>query len=264
MDKPGLRAGPLDEKAFCSVKLLPAIRTDCSASYCVVFDLSYSDHSISICDLRLSTPARKVIMMVEGLSACIIQGLESHMANDDGKCYSYDVRKLNEAKCVHEDHVSSVIDIDYSPTGREFVTGSYDRSVGKRITLRGWRGFTPYLDKEASFLFYYWVFCVKFSCDASYIISGSDDTNLRLWKAKASEQLGVILPRERKRHEHLSEINRIVRHMHLPKSIYKATKQICEMTESERGREERRKAHSAPGSIQNKSLRKLRISELVE
>lgn len=36
------------------------------------------------------------------------------------------------------------------------------------------------------------VFCVKFSCDASYIISGSDDTNLRLWKAKASEQMGVV------------------------------------------------------------------------
>lgn len=36
------------------------------------------------------------------------------------------------------------------------------------------------------------VFCAKFSCDASYVISGSDDTNLRLWKAKASEQLGVV------------------------------------------------------------------------
>lgn len=33
---------------------------------------------------------------------------------------------------------------------------------------------------------------MKYSSDASYVISGSDDTNLRLWKAKASEQLGVV------------------------------------------------------------------------
>jgi len=36
------------------------------------------------------------------------------------------------------------------------------------------------------------VFCVKFSGDATYVLSGSDDTNIRLWKAKASEQLGVV------------------------------------------------------------------------
>lgn len=42
------------------------------------------------------------------------------------------------------------------------------------------------------YLFRCRVFCVKFSCDASYVLSGSDDTNLRLWKAKASEQLGVV------------------------------------------------------------------------
>jgi WD repeat and SOF domain-containing protein 1 len=28
-----------------------------------------------------------------------------------------------------QDHVSAVIDVDFSPTGREFVAGSYDRSV---------------------------------------------------------------------------------------------------------------------------------------
>ncbi|XP_057783488.1 protein sof1-like isoform X2 [Salvia miltiorrhiza] len=35
---------------------------------------------------------------------------------------------MNEARCVHRDHVSAVMDIDYSPTGREFGTGSYDRT----------------------------------------------------------------------------------------------------------------------------------------
>jgi WD40 repeat protein len=30
---------------------------------------------------------------------------------------------------VHKDHVSAVLTLDYSPTGREIVTGSYDKSV---------------------------------------------------------------------------------------------------------------------------------------
>lgn len=36
------------------------------------------------------------------------------------------------------------------------------------------------------------VFAVNYSSDATYVLSGSDDTNIRLWKAKASEQLGVV------------------------------------------------------------------------
>lgn len=30
---------------------------------------------------------------------------------------------------VHKDHVSAVIDIDYSPTGKEFVSASYDKTI---------------------------------------------------------------------------------------------------------------------------------------
>jgi len=33
---------------------------------------------------------------------------------------------------------------------------------------------------------------VNFCGDATYVLSGSDDTNIRVWKAKASEQLGVV------------------------------------------------------------------------
>lgn len=30
---------------------------------------------------------------------------------------------------VHMDHVSAVLDVDYSPTGKEFVSASFDKSV---------------------------------------------------------------------------------------------------------------------------------------
>lgn len=30
---------------------------------------------------------------------------------------------------VHMDHVGAVVHVDYSPTGREFVSGSYDKTI---------------------------------------------------------------------------------------------------------------------------------------
>ena len=39
------------------------------------------------------------------------------------------MRRLDSALCVHVDHVSAVLDVDYSPTGQEFVSGSFDKTV---------------------------------------------------------------------------------------------------------------------------------------
>lgn len=50
-------------------------------------------------------------------------------ANEDNNCYTFDMRKLDHASCIHKDHVSAVMSLDYAPTGKEFVTGSYDRTV---------------------------------------------------------------------------------------------------------------------------------------
>lgn len=227
------------------------------------------DRSITIFDLRLSSPATKIIMMTKTNSIAWnpMEPMNFTAANEDCNCYSYDARKLNEARCVHKDHVSAVLDIDYAPTGREFVTGSYDRTV-RIFQYNGGHSREIYHTKRMQR-----VFCVKFSCDASYVISGSDDSNLRLWKAKASEQLGVLLPRERKKHEyleavknrykHLPEVKRIVRHRHLPKAIYKAASLRRIMTAAERKKDENRRAHSAPGSMPHVPLRKRRIIQEV-
>jgi hypothetical protein len=41
------------------------------------------------------------------------------------------------------------------------------------------------------------VFSTAFTADARFVLSGSDDGNVRIWKAKASDKLGVIDARER-------------------------------------------------------------------
>ncbi|KAH9619889.1 hypothetical protein KSS87_006515 [Heliosperma pusillum] len=231
---------------------------------------SGSDRSIAIYDLRLSTPARKIIMQTKTNSVCWnpMEPLNFTSANEDNNCYSFDSRKLSEAKCVHQDHVSAVMDIDYSPTGREFVTGSYDRTV-RIFPYNGGHSREIYHTKRMQR-----VFCVKFSGDGSYVISGSDDMNLRLWKAKASEQLGVLLPREQRKHEyhealinryrHLPEVKRIERHKHLPRSVYTAQKLKRAMTDSARRKDDRRRAHSGPSVAPKQPLRKRRIIQEIE
>ncbi|KAK4577647.1 hypothetical protein RGQ29_027954 [Quercus rubra] len=231
---------------------------------------SASDRSITLYDIKTTIPIKKLIMQTKTNSIAWnpMEPMNFTAANEDGNCYSYDLRKLNEATMVHTDHAAAVMDIDYSPTGREFVTGSYDRTV-RIFRYNGGHSREIYHTSRMQR-----VFCVKFSCDASYVISGSDDYNLRLWKAMASEQLGVLLPREKKRHEydealknrykHLPEVKRILRHRHLPLPIYKAAALRRTMTEAARKKEEKRKAHSAPGSISTKPLRKRRIVREVE
>ncbi|WCJ30839.1 DDB1- and CUL4-associated factor 13 [Euphorbia peplus] len=226
---------------------------------------SGSDRSIALYDLRTSSAVRKVIMRTKTNSIAWnpMEPMNFTAANEDCNCYSFDWRKLDEAKCVHKDHVSAVMDIDFSPTGREFVTGSYDRTV-RIFQYNGGHSREIYHTKRMQR-----VFCVKFSCDATYVLSGSDDTNLRLWKANASEQLGVLHPRERRRHEyhealkkrynHLPEVSRIIRHRHLPKPIYVASKLRRMVTDAEKKKEDRRRAHSAAGSIVTKPLRQRRI-----
>lgn len=36
------------------------------------------------------------------------------------------------------------------------------------------------------------VISVRWSADNKYVLSGSDEMNIRLWKANASEKLGVV------------------------------------------------------------------------
>lgn len=51
------------------------------------------------------------------------------VGNDDTQCYTFDMRKLEKIRMIHKGHIGAVMDLDYAPTGTEFVTGSYDRTI---------------------------------------------------------------------------------------------------------------------------------------
>lgn len=67
--------------------------------------------------------------------------------------------------------------------------------------------------------------------DNNFIFSGSEDTNIRIWKAHAADPMKPMLPREKeklayneklkKKYKYNFEIKRILRHRHLPKFIVK-------------------------------------------
>lgn len=224
-----------------------------------------SDRSIALYDLRVQAPIRKLIMQTR-TNAVAWNPREAFNftgANEDCNLYSYDMRKLQSATCVHMDFVSAVMDVDYSPTGREFVAGSYDRSV-RIFAYNGGHSREVYTAPRMQR-----VFCVKFSGDASYVFSGSDDMNIRVWKANASEQLGVLLPREKQkasyskalvaRYQHLPEVRRITKHRRLPGPIFKAAKLRRTVTKTDKVKLQRRIAHSAPGSVKVKAERKKKI-----
>lgn len=105
-----------------------------------------------------------------------------------------------------------------------------------------------------------------YSADARFVISGSDDGNVRIWKAKASDKLGIITARERAAMEYReslkerwgvdAEVNRVMRTRHLPKSVQQAAKLKRTMLEARRVKEERRRKHTRAGESKPKAEKK--------
>ncbi|MES1923077.1 hypothetical protein MHBO_004615 [Bonamia ostreae] len=150
------------------------------------------------------------------------------IASEDTNVYSFDMRKMDKPKVVHEDHLNAVMSVDFSPTGEEFVSGSYDKTV-RIFKVNQYKSREVYFNKRMQR-----VFAAKFSLDGRFVFSGSDDTNIRVWKAVASEKMGILSKSESKsmdycdkikaKFRHMPQIKRISRHRQLPKSIYNAQK----------------------------------------
>jgi DDB1- and CUL4-associated factor 13 len=181
------------------------------------------------------------------------------VASEDHNVYIFDMRKFDRALNVLRDHVAAVMDVEFSPTGEELVTASYDR------TIRLWNR-----DKGHSRDIYHTkrmqrVFAARWTPDTNYILSGSDDGNIRLWRANASKRAGIKTHRQRtaleyndallERYSHMPEIRRIKRHRHIPKIVKKAGAIKAEELAAIKRREENERKHTKKQFQQRRSER---------
>ncbi|TPX35575.1 hypothetical protein SmJEL517_g02145 [Synchytrium microbalum] len=209
-----------------------------------------TDRTVALYDLRTTSPLNRIIMEMRtnAIAWNPMEAFHFTIANEDHKCYTFDMRRMDAALIVHMDHVSAVMDLDYSPTGAEFVTGSYDRSV-RIFNTRERNSREVYHTKRMQR-----VFCVRYSMDSKFVISGSDDGNVRIWKAQSNDRLGVQAPRSqnsmhyqqavKNRYKNMPEIKRIDKHRHVPKPILSAQSKKKVMLDSRARKEENERKHS--------------------
>ncbi|KAL8272058.1 hypothetical protein Esti_003993 [Eimeria stiedai] len=242
-----------------------------------LFAAGLSGNSVALYDIRGNTPIRRVLMKMRTNAICWnpMEPINFTIANEDHNLYTYDMRKLTEALKVHKDFVNAVnwllvetcknrnvekLDVDLSPTGKEFVAASFDG------TLRLFKA-----DEGRSRDV---VLSCRFSADARFVLSGSADMCLRLWKAEAAAPLGPQTYRARvalnyrktlqEKFGHLHEIKRITRHRHVPKLIKKTQEKKRIMLEAAKRRENNRIAHSKPGKHVRVPERKRAIYREIE
>jgi len=90
-----------------------------------------NDRSVVLYDLRTSSPLHKTVLRLasNAISWNPMEAFNFAVANEDHNIYIFDMRKMDRALNVLRDHVAAVMDVEFSPTGEELVSASYDRSI---------------------------------------------------------------------------------------------------------------------------------------
>ncbi|WVQ63267.1 uncharacterized protein L199_001418 [Kwoniella botswanensis] len=221
-----------------------------------------NDRTMCLYDIRTGKAERRIVMQFvsNDISWCPTLPTTILLASEDHNLYTFDIRNLNSPSQIYKGHVGGVMGCDWSPTGEEFVSGSYDRTV--RLWSRdSGKSRDVYHTKRMQR-----VFDVTYTPTADFVLSASDDGNVRIWKSNASKKLGVVSSKERQAIEHRQKlverysaekgVRSIKDRRHVPQSIHNATKLKRDMMESRKVKEDRRREHSRKGREKPKAERK--------
>ncbi|KAJ9648957.1 Protein sof1 [Coniosporium tulheliwenetii] len=220
-----------------------------------------TDRAVILYDLRTSSPLSKAVLTLasNAFAWSPMEAFNFAVGSEDHNVYLFDMRNMKRALNVLKGHVAAVMDVEFSPTGEELVSASYDRSIRLWDRSKG-HSRDMYHTKRMQR-----VFSCAFSPDNAYVLSGSDDGNIRLWRARASARQGVKTARQRQaletqealkqRYSHMPEIKRIARHRHLPKQVKKAGEIKGEELKAIKRREENERRHSKKGMVRRRAER---------
>ncbi|KAG8894131.1 rRNA-processing protein sof1 [Tulasnella sp. 403] len=226
-----------------------------------------SDRTFTLYDIRTGKAERRIVlaMRANALSWNPTFPTKFLLGSEDHNVYAFDIRRLEKPTGIYKGHAAAVMSCDWSPTGTEFVSGSWDR------TIRLWND-TDRVSKDV----YHGrrmqrVFATTYSNDARFILSGSDDGNVRIWKARASEKLGAVHAREvaakryrdklRERWRPDPEVGKVDRRRFLPKPVKLAVERKREMLETRKRKEELARKHARVKKERKPESEKVVIAE---
>jgi WD repeat and SOF domain-containing protein 1 len=220
------------------------------------------DRGIGLFDTRSGSSLQKTVLKMR--SNCLewnpMEPMNFVVGNEDYNAYSFDMRKLDKPTMIYKGHVGTILTINWAPTGREFVTGGYDKTI-RIFPHRKGKAREIYHTKRMQK-----IHTLNYTADNKYIVSGSEDTNLRLWKANASEKIGQKSAREEKsieyrqalikKYEHMPVVHKIHASRKLPKFITKQTAVGQVTKESQQRKQANRAKYDKTGDEQFVSDRK--------
>ena len=227
-----------------------------------------ADRSIIIADSRSRVVARRITLAMQSNAVDWNPQAPNYFiaANDDSACYLFDIRKTESAVRVFTDHLGPVTCVNFSPNGKEFLTGSYDRTV----RIWDWNNIKSkdcYHTKRMQR-----VFCCCVSPDSKFALSGSEDMSIRIFKTKANEELTVLSKKEEaarnmnerllKKYRYAPEVKSIAEKQNLPKALHKQRYERARMMDAANRKALARMAHSADPT-QNKP-EPLRVKRVIK